>query len=839
MTASDLNHIMREFRRFSPQSVRSALLLLSDEFEKRLGTAAAAVLLPSEKAVYVSGWPPGLQRSSIAEILKIAHSDRYLWICLDGRDEKHSAGGNEPSFLKVPLFDGNERFGLFILVKMKPDRFERSERAAVSALSEILSPRLLPLVRAESLQAGRGADETLKIELLGSVGDDRRMRRILKGMMELAGCEYCAFHSAIREEHLYIMLDGRELSSRIGEIRIKLANIFRMFSNRERAEESIPESVFVKSERKNISYLLGGTKIESYFLVPVMFASRLQGVLFFASVRRDAFGKEEIERFRLMAEEDEEKAPIVFRIGGDVEILERLLRVFPYGAALVSDEGMIRAANESFGGLLRIRGELPETVYEINEVSPFSLLGTWEEFRLMQRDLVDRELHGETYPESSIAVTWLRLENISSDAGSLALIRDISDSTLREEQTDEILATVAHELKTPLTALKHSLKIVRESGAGDLTLHERGDVECGLPASRFLGTAMRTIDRLLMLVNGLQNVTEKKAISRPFKPSRVLLKSFLDDSALFFLESMKKKEIDFSIEVADEVSVLEFDTDQMEQIIHNLLSNSIKHVPAGGHIAVTAMKSGRGVYDALPRIPWEYLEPPSFADITITDSGGGIPSDVIENINPSWNIAGARDAATRGLGLYIARKLIRLQSGSLVIQRGRASGSSVHLYLPVDAATRETIRAAYTIKESLDDMIGRGLKPVFYAVVKESPSCWLEIVGEWASVPVIKPERSEISDAGLFLWPLGENLALGLSADKRLAADPLSIVKNGRGGMRLLQGDSSDAIRIGWGIGAIDGTSYSELVSISLERIAAKHAAAVLKGESEWTGTGF
>jgi signal transduction histidine kinase len=840
MTAtSDLTHIMREFRRFSPRSIRSALLLLADELAVRLATDAAAIHLPAEKTVYVSGWPPGLKRSALAKTLRIGDDEKHLWIRLDGKDEKNSTGESSPSFLKVPLFDGNRRYGALVLIKMDPGGFGRTERLAVPALSEILSFRLLPLIDTNSTQVRDDHGEAAKIELIDSVGDDRSMRRILKGMMELAGCEYCAFHSAIREERLYIMLDGRELSPRTAEIRSKLANVFQMFSNRVVGEGSIRERVFVKNERKNVAYLLGGTRIESYFIVPVMFASRLQGVLFFGSVRRDAFGREEIERFRGMADEAEEKAPMVYRTADEVKSLARLIDAFPYGAALVSEEGAIRTANRSFGDSLRIRGEIPETVYEIREVSPFDIQGLWEEFRMMQHDLVDRELHGATYPDSSISVTWVRLENMSEDACSFVLIRDMTGSAFREEKTEEFLATVAHELKTPLTALKNSLKIVKDSGAAGVTMHERGEVEYALPASRFLGTAMRTIDRLLMLVNGLQNASEKRAISRPYKPSRVLLKSFLDDATLFFLESMKKKEIDFSIEVADEASVLEFDADHMEQVIHNLLSNSIKHVPAGGRIAVTVARSGGEGYAILPRIPWDYLEPPSLVDITISDSGRGIPSDVIEKINPSPNVTGLWEGVARGLGLYIARKLVRLQGGSLVIDGRRESGSSVHLYLPADSATAEAIRAVYTIKESLEDMIGRGLKPVVYAVTKESPSCWLEIVGEWALIPVIKPGRSEISDTGLYLWPLGERIALGLSADKRLAASPLSVVKNGRGGMRVLQDDSSDAIRLGWGVGAIDGITYADLVSVSLERIAESRAVSILKGESEWTGTEF
>ena len=94
-----------------------------------------------------------------------------------------------------------------------------------------------------------------------------------------------------------------------------------------------------------------------------------------------------------------------------MEALERLLERLPFGGALVTEEGLIRAANAGFRELIRVREGLPETVYEMNEVSPFNLQGLWEEYRSTRRDLVDRELHGSTYPESSLSVTLVNLDS--------------------------------------------------------------------------------------------------------------------------------------------------------------------------------------------------------------------------------------------------------------------------------------------------------------------------------------------------------------------------------------------------------------------------------------------
>jgi signal transduction histidine kinase len=540
-----------------------------------------------------------------------------------------------------------------------------------------------------------------------------------------------------------------------------------------------------------------------------------------------------------MAEEGDSCEKAVYRPEGGTESLERLLGILPFGGAIVSQEGMILYSNTHFGELLRAQGVQPETIDEIQEYSLFNMNGIWEEFRVLKRDLVDRELHADAVPGAAIAVTWIGLEGIMANPGSLVLIKDVTESAKSREETEEILATAAHELKTPLTALKNSIGILKDSGAVGVTTHERGDIEYSLPGSRFVETAMRTIDRLVMIVNGLGNVTEAKTISRPFKPERVLLEAFLNDASLFFLDSMKKKEIEFEIEISHRVSGLEFDPSQMEQVIHNLLSNSIKHVPGGGNIKMVAEPSTSNALAAIPLVPWQYVGEPTFVDISIQDSGSGIPADVIEEINPSRRPVRSRNILSRGLGLYIASRLIRNQGGSLVIDRPIAGGSKVHMFLPADPNTGRAVRAIYMLKENLEDMIKRGLSPVVYAVLKESDGCWLEVLGGWKSVPVINPEQKDITDTGLHFWPLGPRFALGVTANRRFAASPLSIVHDGRGTLRVLQGNSSDRIHIGWAVTAIDGISYSDLIEVALQRTAAERSEAVLKGETEWTGTGF
>ena len=74
-------------------------------------------------------------------------------------------------------------------------------------------------------------DESLKIRLLKAIGNDSVMQAVLAAMMERTQAEFCAFYHGAGRELVYIMVESRELSPRIPEIREKLQNTYRMFTN--------------------------------------------------------------------------------------------------------------------------------------------------------------------------------------------------------------------------------------------------------------------------------------------------------------------------------------------------------------------------------------------------------------------------------------------------------------------------------------------------------------------------------------------------------------------------------------------------------------------------------
>lgn len=671
-------------------------------------------------------------------------------------------------------------------------------------------------------------DESIKIRLLKGVGNDPVMRSILARMMESTQAEFCAFHTSRERELVYVMAESRELSARVAEIREKLGNAYRMFTNGFGSSESEPvERVFYRRAGSNVAYLVSNSKIESYFLVPVAFGSKVRGVLYFGSIRKEAFGRNDIAAFRSLADEGGEKVPLIYRVGGERGILEKMLDVQPVASALVSPDGRIVAANAAFREIMRLGGDIPESVYEMGKASCFNLHGIWEEFSLLQRNVVDRDLEGMCVPERSLSVSWVRLDDLSEDVGSLVVLRETSALREQAEAREEMVALVAHELRTPLTALKNSLAIIqagdaheierRGSGGPGAADRREGTPDRGENAARFLSNALRTVDRLGRLVDGLIDSSSARIDDRPLRIEPHDVKRFLEDVSILFVEPMRKKGISFAIDVDPGLRELTFDRDRMEQVIQNLLANSIKHVPWGGRVVLAAEPRDECPSQLVPAALDRYIPRLAFARLSVRDSGSGIPRDVAERINESESQS--RTArSSKGLGLLIAQRLMRLHGGSLAIEEGLEKGSAVHLTLPVDRETARIAQDLRIMEMRLEAALARGLTARVFAVARYGSGPWSGTGAGRRPALIESPGREAEEENAVLLWPLGDRFALALSAGGGLDGEPGSLF---------------EGMETGWAAAPGEGADLAGLLSIALERMEGARLSQALKGDSE------
>ncbi|MCX5752122.1 MAG: GAF domain-containing sensor histidine kinase [Candidatus Krumholzibacteria bacterium] len=682
--------------------------------------------------------------------------------------------------------------------------------------------------------------KSLKMRILKAVGNDTAMTAVLSSLMTRTNAEFCAFITMRETELVYVMAESRDLAPHVPEIREKLKNTYRMFTNaRSSSWPTAIEKIFFRGNGIGGAGGRNGSRIESYFLVPVAYGPQVRGVLFIGSVRKEAFGRKDIALFHSLADERDEKTPIIFQVGGEKEILERVLDALPSGAALFSPDGRIMSANKIFRELMNMENDLSASVYDVGKASCFNLHGVWEEFNILQNAIIDRELEGSCVPERYLNVSWVRLDAISPEVGSLALTREITSQREQAEAREEEVTIVAHELRTPLAALKTSLAIVQGNGGS------RKELPDGRQAGPdFLLSAAKTVDRLGRLVDGLVESSSARLDERPLNIQSHDARKFLEEITTLFVHPMRIREIDFAIDVDDACRNLMFDRDRIEQVIQNLLANSMKHVPAGGSISISI----RACLDCPAKVfPAELqkLHPSiSFADLLLRDSGSGIPMDIADLSNTTESTEEHPVRASKGLGLVIAKRLMRMQGGSLYIDGSVEKGSAVHLFLPIDQETARVVKRYRTLQMKVDEMMAKGLASAIFVISKERSISWDEVAERCSPMPVINPEVKEMKGRDAFLWSLSEGIALALVTRIDRIEDPVAFLGESFAGSGAVSGTDASAtesddeklvdaalcLRAGWTVSLREGTDLRDLMSIAMKRMEDGFEARMLKG---------
>ena len=657
----------------------------------------------------------------------------------------------------------------------------------------------------------------LRASLLAAAGDAPAMRELLGLILDQAEAEICAYYAAAECGVLHVMAVDRGLTGLVPGVGEKLRTAFRMFANRPDETKTCLEHLHYSDSSTGAALVPEGAAIESFFMTPVSSGPAVSGVLFVGSVRRDAFTRETIAVFRGLA-----AAPETSAAETSPRALEGMLASLPYAAALVDAEGDFISMNRLMTAFACPAGAGTLPAPRIDRVERYDLGGLWEEMRIFGRNIIDRRVDAPGDPFRSISVSLVRMERLEGEAVSLLVVRDISAAAVREREREEEMAVVAHEIRTPMTALRNSLRILLESGSCTEGLRS------GSPTAhrRFLETALRTVDRLTILVDGLVDASSVRRSGRAPRLERVEIFRFLSDASILFANSMEKKEITFDIDVELGADVAFLDREMVEQVVQNLLSNSLKHVPAGGWIRITARRVTRTPEWFPILLPADLLPEPGFITIEVADSGPGIPAGVAERINVPMTADPATIRPAHGLGLYIAARIVRGHGGRMSVGH-HGSGSSIEFCLPIDEITSEAVRAALTVQSTVASLIATGSSPVLYAFVKDEGGCWLELAEALETRPMVSPTAFEAVGADMAFWPIAERFALALSSKREYRDDPASLIG---GALRLVTGEITESIQTGWAVHPRDGGDYGSLLDAAMKRIETGAAEPLRKG---------
>jgi PAS domain S-box-containing protein len=301
-----------------------------------------------------------------------------------------------------------------------------------------------------------------------------------------------------------------------------------------------------------------------------------------------------------------------------------------------------------------------------------------------------RDLVGMRKDGGELAVE-IRLNPIDTRDGPMVVsaIVDISERKRLERLKDEFVSMASHELRTPLTSIAGSLGLLIGNAAGQLPA----------AAVRLLTIAYANSQRLVRLINDildLQKIESGQVVFHlKYLDLRALLERTIEANGAFAQEFGVRIRLDAG-GGAGEVFA---DSDRLEQIITNLVSNAIKFSPAGGEVTVGVERRGDNMR------AW------------VRDRGPGIPEAFKARIFEKFAQADSSDTRQKGgtgLGLSIVKQLIQQHGGKVGFEAAPGGGTVFYFELPSAApaqadCTRQPDAAGRTIMLCDEDAATSGL----------------------------------------------------------------------------------------------------------------------------------
>ena len=238
--------------------------------------------------------------------------------------------------------------------------------------------------------------------------------------------------------------------------------------------------------------------------------------------------------------------------------------------------------------------------------------------------------------------------------------RLVEDLKALDRAKTDFFATISHELRAPLSSIEGYIELLSEEEAGPVTPQQR----------QMLKTVNRSASRLRSLIDDLFTLAKLESgayatVTRPVNMAEVIAGAI--DAVR---PSVSAAKLDLSATVPPDGLVVDGDASQLDRVLINLLSNSVKYTPEGGQIEV-----------------WAEAENGS-AVVRVTDTGIGIPNtDQTKLFGRFFRASNAQKASIpgTGLGLAIVRTIVTNHGGNISLASKEAGGTTVTVRLPLAA----------------------------------------------------------------------------------------------------------------------------------------------------------
>ncbi len=266
------------------------------------------------------------------------------------------------------------------------------------------------------------------------------------------------------------------------------------------------------------------------------------------------------------------------------------------------------------------------------------------------------ELNSGDGPGSSVLRYNIRPVRREDPGSVIIIIEDITQQRVAEQSRNDFVSQVAHELRNPLSNIRLYVEAMLEDDT---------DVEM---RSRSVNVINLETKRLERLVNDMLSVAEIEAGSMDLRCDDLILDTLMEEVRADYEPQAKEKGVSLSLILPPKVPTIQGDRDKVLMAVHNVVGNAVKYTPSGGSVEISVEEQQERLV------------------IEVRDTGLGISdSDKPHVFEKFYRAQDDRLVGIpgTGLGLPLAREVVRLHGGDITVDSQVGQGSTFILSLPI------------------------------------------------------------------------------------------------------------------------------------------------------------
>jgi len=251
--------------------------------------------------------------------------------------------------------------------------------------------------------------------------------------------------------------------------------------------------------------------------------------------------------------------------------------------------------------------------------------------------------------------TYSELSHQEAFIGYLILLKNITQFQARDTAKTNLLATVSHELKTPLSSINLSLKLLDDKRVGSLNEEQK----------EVINSLRQQSNRLSRVINELLDYSQIETGNIKLRFSPANPEDVIDLGVTALMLQISEKNINLETEIADNLPSINADVEKTVFVLVNLLSNAIRFSKENDMIKIKVSRQKNEIY------------------FSVADNGPGIPKNQKEKLFERFTNIGDKSKRGWGLGLAIAKEFVQAQNGKIWVESEVGKGSNFIFSLPI------------------------------------------------------------------------------------------------------------------------------------------------------------